>query len=130
MRKQKNESPLESVFLGNIFTAIITLPFMFQTGPGLSGWICLLILGVLQLGIPYILYATAIKYVSALDSILISVIEPLLNPLWVFLLLGETPGQMAFIGGVIILTAIIVRYLLPLLRKRLFSDLKPSKKAL
>lgn len=115
MRMQKNESPLESVFLGNIMTTIIAIPFMFRTGPGLSGWIYLLILGVLQLGIPYILYAAAIKYVSAIDAVLIQVIEPLLNPIWVFLLLDEVPGYWALIGGFIVLMAITGRYLLPLL---------------
>ncbi|HLV09975.1 MAG TPA: EamA family transporter [Halanaerobiales bacterium] len=127
MRMQKEDSPLESVFLGNIFAFLIAFPFMFQTGPGLSGWIYLLILGVVQLGISYILYANAIKYVSALDAILIPVIEPLLNPIWVFLLLGEVPGQWAFIGGVIILMAIMIRYLLPLLRKKCLPGMRSHK---
>lgn len=116
MRMQKNGSPLESVFLGNIITSIICLPFMFQTGPGTTGWIFLTILGVLQLSIPYILYSKAIKHVSAIDAILIPVIEPLLNPVWVFLFLGETPGSWALIGGVIVLAAITVRSLLPILK--------------
>ena len=110
LRKQKDSSPLESVFWGNVLSALISLPFMFTSMPAdLSSWINLLILGVFQLGISYILYALAIKHVTALEAILIPVIEPLLNPVWVFLFLGEVPGPWAFVGGVIVLAAIVGR---------------------
>ncbi|MFW6270262.1 MAG: DMT family transporter [Bacillota bacterium] len=118
MRMQKNDSPFESVFLGNIITAIIALPFMFKTGLEFSGWFYLVILGVFQLGLPYILYSMAIKHVSALDAILIPVIEPLLNPVWVFIFLGETPGKWAFIGGIIVIIAVTGRSFIPLLISR------------
>lgn len=109
LRKQKNESPLESVFWGNVLTAIIGLPFMFSSIPDTSSIIGLLLLGIFQLGISYILYAAAIKHVSALEAILIPVIEPLLNPVWVFLFLGEFPGPWAVVGGFIVLSAIVGR---------------------
>lgn len=109
LRKQKDESPLESVFWGNILTAIIGIPFMFSSMPDTKSWIALLLMGVFQLGISYILYALAIKHVSALEAILIPVIEPLLNPVWVFLVIGELPGPWAFVGGFIVLSAIVGR---------------------
>lgn len=109
LRKQKDETPLESVFWGNVLTAIIGLPFMFGARPDASSWIALLLLGVFQLGLSYMLYALAIKYVSALEGILIPVIEPILNPVWVFLVLGEYPGPWAFVGGFVVLTAIVGR---------------------
>ena len=109
MRMQKDGSPLESIFLGNILTALIGLPFLFQSVPNANGWLFLIILGVVQLGIPYILYSMAIKHATAMEAILIPIIEPLLNPVWVFLLLGETPGPLALIGGLIVITAITVR---------------------
>jgi len=109
LRRQKDESPLESVFWGNVLTAIIGLPFMFTSMPDTSSWIGLLLMGVFQLGISYILYSLAIKHVSALEAILIPVIEPLLNPVWVFLALGEFPGPWAFVGGIIVLFAIVGR---------------------
>lgn len=112
MRKQKNGSPLESVLLGNLLTAMIGVPFMFQGPfPDVSGWIALSILGLFQLGISYILYSSAIKHVTALEAILVPVIEPLLNPFWVFCLLGERPGPWALVGGVIVLFAITSRSL-------------------
>jgi len=115
MRMQKNGSPLESIFLGNLITAAIGLPFLSRSTPDTSGWICLVILGVVQLGLPYILYSKAIKHVTALEAILIPVIEPLLNPVWVFLILGESPGPLAFIGGLIVLAAITGRCVLAVL---------------
>ena len=51
-------------------------------------------------------------HVTALEAILIPVIEPLLNPVWVFLMLGEAPGPLALIGGLIVLLAITVRCVL------------------
>ena len=109
LRMQKDASPMESIFWGNILTALIGLPFMFQSVPNASGWFGLILLGVVQLGIPYVLYTIAIKYVTALEAILIPVLEPILNPVWVFLILGETPGIWALIGGIIVLSAITIR---------------------
>ena len=109
MRKQKDDSPVESVLLGNILTALVGFPFMFEAMPNASGWIGLVLLGVFQLGLSHALYATAIKHVTALEAILIPVIEPILNPLWVFLIVGETPGPWAFLGGFIILFSVTVR---------------------
>jgi drug/metabolite transporter (DMT)-like permease len=113
LRKQKDGSPLESLILGNILTAIIGLPFIIDTGiPSQQSMIALFVLGIFQLGIPYILYSKAVKYVSALDAVLIPVLEPILNPLWVFLLLGESIGMWPMIGGAIIIVAITTRSLL------------------
>ncbi len=112
LRRQKDESPLESVFWGNVLTAIIGLPFIFGSMPDASSWIVLAIMGIFQLGLAYILYALAIKHVTALEAILIPVLEPILNPVWVFLSLGEAPGPWAFVGGFIVLSAIAGRSVL------------------
>lgn len=112
MRKQKDGSPWESAFLGNVLTAIIGLPFLFESFPDATGWFYLSILGTIQLGISYILYAKAIKHATALEAVLILVLEPILNPVWVFLFLGEAPGPWASVGGVIVLAAITLRSVL------------------
>jgi len=112
MRKQKLGSPLESAFLGNIATALIGLPFMFQSVPRGSGWIGLILMGLFQLGLSYILYSIAIKHVPALEAVLIPILEPILNPVWVFLILGEIPGRWAFLGGFIVIVSITLRYTL------------------
>jgi drug/metabolite transporter (DMT)-like permease len=109
LRKQKDHSPLESVFLGNILTFLIGIPFMTGSTPGTKGWFGLTLLGVFQLGCSYILYAEAIKHVTALEGILIPILEPILNPVWVFLMIGEKPGHWAIIGGTIVLISVTLR---------------------
>jgi drug/metabolite transporter (DMT)-like permease len=109
MRMQKNASPIESIFAGNIITALIGIPFMFGPGPDLRGWTALLILGVVQLTIPYILFSLAIRHVSALEALLVPIIEPILNPIWVFIFLSEVPGRWALMGGAIVLASVIAR---------------------
>ncbi|MFP4660675.1 MAG: DMT family transporter [Halanaerobiales bacterium] len=129
MRKQKDGSPLESVLLGNILTAIIGLPFMFGSSPGTASFIYLTILGVVQLGIPYILYSIAIKRLTALETILITVIEPILNPIWVLLLLNEVPGPWSIVGGIIVISAITIRQIMntPSVKRKI-SDKRLTQK--
>ena len=110
--KQKEASSLETVLLGNLMTAVIGLPFVFGTMPPLSSWLALFFADIVQISLASILYTWAIKTVSALDAVLIPVIEPLLNPLWVLLLLGESPGPWAFLGGAVVVGAITLRGLM------------------
>lgn len=111
MKKQNDGSPVEVTFYGNILTAIICLPFMLHGMPTGKGLIALIILGVFQIGVAYILYAEAVKHLSAIECILIPVIEPLLNPIWVMLGTGETPSMFAVLGGAIVMVAVIARSL-------------------
>jgi drug/metabolite transporter (DMT)-like permease len=87
---------------------------MLGEAPDASGWIGLALLGVLQIGLAYALFASAIRQVTALEALLIPAIEPVLNPLWVLLLLGEIPGPLAVVGGAVILAAVLGRALLTL----------------
>lgn len=103
--------PVEMVLIGCVFNFTICSPFLIGT-VGNIDWVTaglLFVLGVFQLGIPYILYTKAIKYVSSLEAILITVLEPLLNPVWVFLIAGESPGYLALLGGLIVLSAVVLR---------------------
>ena len=120
LRKQKNESPLGSVILGNLLTGLIGLPFMFGSMPSPMSWVGLLLLGVVQLGLSYVLYSEAIKHVTALEAVLIPGIEPILNPIWVFLILGEVPGKWALVGGFIVFISVTARCLIAALRKDYF----------
>jgi len=110
LRKEKAGSPVTSIVLGNVIVAVVGAPFMFQA-PSLGEddlW-RLVLLGAVQLGLPYVLYATAIKQVSALEATLIPLLEPVLNPLWVMLALGERPGPWAIVGGLLVLSAVLGR---------------------
>ena len=71
-------------------------------------------LGVLQLGLPYILYGIAIRHVSAIEGILLPALEPVLNPLWVFIFLHERPGAWSMAGALLVLGAVSARGLLGL----------------
>lgn len=116
MRRQKEGSPFASVLLGNVLTFLCGLPFMFSGSPGMTGWLVLVVLGCVQLGLSYILYSVAIKHVTALEAAIITMIEPILNPIWVFVLLGEGPGPWSLLGGGVILAAITMRYVVPALK--------------
>jgi drug/metabolite transporter (DMT)-like permease len=110
LRRQKDGSPIESIILGNGLAFLIGLPFILNAGPlPLHGWVALVALGVVQLGCSYYLYARAIRRVSALEAVLIPVIEPLLNPVWVMIAIGEKPSGNALLGGAIVLGAVTVR---------------------
>lgn len=110
MRKQKDSSAVESIILGNLIAFGIGLPAII-TAPALPGrgWFLLVVLGALQLGLSYRFYAQAIRHVTALEAVLIPVIEPVFNPLWVLLCFGEKPGPLALLGGVIVLGAVTLR---------------------
>ena len=119
LRKEKAGSPVASILLGNVLVALAGLPFMLQA-PSLGGnglW-RLLLLGTVQLGLPYVLYAIAIKQVTALEATLIPLLEPVLNPLWVMLALGERPGPWAIVGGILVLVAVLGRGLLMMQQRR------------
>ena len=66
----------------------------------------IVILGVFQLGIPYILYALAAGKCSALACCLLGALEPLLNPIWVLLFYGEKPGTFALLGGAVVILTV------------------------
>ena len=82
---------------------------MLTPGPG--DLMRLLYLGVIQIGVAYGLFTYGITHVRAIDATLIAMIEPVLNPVWVFLGMGERPTTYAIAGGLIILLLSIIRTL-------------------
>lgn len=129
LRKQKDGSPVESIILGNVIAFVVGLPWIIKS-PMLppSGWAALLVLGVVQLGVSYWLYARAIRHVTALEAVLIPVIEPVLNPVWVLLFMHERPTRWAIVGGVVVLGAVTVRAIISVRSRRagLAAASKPS----
>jgi len=109
MRMQKSGSPIETVVLGNVITALVCMPFIIHEPPAGVSWLPLIYLGIFQLGLSFLLYSTAIKYITALDAVLIQTIEPLLNPIWVFLVIGEVPGLWAVVGGAVVILTVTIR---------------------
>jgi drug/metabolite transporter (DMT)-like permease len=111
LRLQKDASPYETVFLGNIFTFLIGLPFIFIAPPALQSIPPVIFLGVFQIAIPYLLLTYASKNATALDVTIFTILEPLLNPVWVFLITGENPGIRAVLGGAVLLGIVIMKSL-------------------
>ncbi|MDF2521958.1 MAG: rane protein [Clostridia bacterium] len=105
-RQQKSESPMETILLGNLITAVVCIPFVVSAQYDTKSILGIALLGIVQFGVPYVLYGIAIKHIRALDAVMIAVIEPILNPVWVFLFLGEKPGFWAVLGGAIVMIAI------------------------
>jgi drug/metabolite transporter (DMT)-like permease len=77
--------------------------------PDLVSWGALLVAGVVQLGVSTVLYGKAIPHVRAIEAVLIPIIEPVLNPVWVWLLVGEVPSGWTLLGGAIVLGAVTAR---------------------
>lgn len=108
LRKQKDANPLQSIIMGNILTFLIGLPFcrdLQLTKGNIAG---ILALGIFQIAIPYFLYSIAIRYVRAFDAILVMTLEPILNPIWVWLIIAEVPGLWSMVGGLIVIVAILL----------------------
>ncbi|GAB4375641.1 MAG: DMT family transporter [Spirochaetales bacterium] len=109
MRMQKGGSPVESVLLSHLLVFLFSIPSILSSPPSLSrtGWVALIVLGIFQIGLPSILFARGIKGVTTIQAMLITTLEPILNPLWVFLVLGEIPTLNALIGGGMIVLAVL-----------------------
>ncbi len=101
---------LSGILIGHLLTALVGIPIgVPMTDSFAAGeFICIIILGIVQLGIPYVLYALASRDCSPLACSLIGMVEPILNPIWVLIFDGETPGFYALIGGLIVVAAVTI----------------------
>lgn len=110
MRLQKDGQPAPTIFLGNIISAVVGLPFMLgEKSFLLNDFVILLYLGIFQIGFSFLLYSAAIKRIHALEANLILTLEPILNPIWVFLVIGERPGPLALLGSLMVIGAVMFR---------------------
>ena len=100
--------PLSSVFWGDLFSAVIGLPFLLRetvfTPAALTG---IFVLGVFQVGLAYVLMCTGLKTTPAVRAALISGIEPVLNPLLVAVFYREQVGLAALAGAVIVICGVV-----------------------
>lgn len=101
---------MSAILIAHGLTFLVGLPFTFVYPPELSAApvACILVLGVVQLGIPYVLLGRASGSCPPLACSLLGAVEPLLNPVWVFIFDGEAPGLWALIGGVVVVATITV----------------------
>ena len=112
LRALRNEDPVWLSFLNQAACAAVILPWMLVTPVALSGaqigWIAFL--GSVQLALPYVLFSIGIRKIPAREASVLLLIEPLLNPLWVLLVWGEPATFATWLGGVIILGGLFLRF--------------------
>lgn len=113
MKKNEPQYQQGSIFLGNVIVAIVCFPFITSLEVlTFSDLWMVTFLGVFQIALAYAFFASGLKRIYAVEASIIAMVEPVLNPVWVFIGYGETPSLTAIFGGLIILGAIIVRSLI------------------
>jgi drug/metabolite transporter (DMT)-like permease len=115
LRQLRGMNPVWLAALNLSVTAIALAPFALADGRVPSGiqWLLLAAFGVLQMGLPYVLFAHGLKRISGHEATGISLIEPILNPTWVLLAWGDWPDWWTMVGGGFILLGLAIRYLWP-----------------
>jgi drug/metabolite transporter (DMT)-like permease len=110
LRRGATRDAIASVLAGNLLAALVALPFAWgRLGLDARGFALVLFLGVVQMGVSYILFVKGLTAVPAAEASLIGMLEPMFNPLWAFLGLGERPTPWALLGGAIVLLAVAGR---------------------
>ncbi|MBQ3321743.1 MAG: EamA family transporter [Firmicutes bacterium] len=99
---------MSGIMIAHVLTLLIGLPIGIPQTTEIAAIeiVYVIILGVFQLGIPYVLYGIASRDCPPLACSLIGMLEPLLNPVWVAIFIGEVPGPFALVGAVIIIATV------------------------
>jgi drug/metabolite transporter (DMT)-like permease len=110
LRRERGSAAEAVVTWGNVVAAVALLPFVAGdlAVPARSA-VVLGFLGIFQIGGAYALFVRGLKHVTATEGSLIGMLEPIANPIWVFLFLGEKPSAYSLAGGAIVLAAIAWR---------------------
>jgi drug/metabolite transporter (DMT)-like permease len=112
LRRERGGGSEAVVTYGNVLAAAALLPFVRTdlAVPARSA-VILCLLGFLQIGGAYALFVAGLRHVTATQASLVGMLEPVSNPIWVFLFAGERPGAFSVLGGAIVLGAIAWRTL-------------------
>lgn len=108
LRAQRDGSPEDSILIASAAIAVIGLPSILKETQTVTNWLSIAYLGIFQIGLAFILFTKSIKHIPALEANLIGTLEPILNPLWVFLFLGERMGRFALLGGLVVLAGVVI----------------------
>ncbi len=99
-----------AVVTGNAMAFVATLPLAVPLGPVRpADWLLIIFLGVFQIGVAYVFLTRGLRRVEAMEASLLLLLEPVLNPVWAWLVHGERPGAWALGGGAVILSATLVK---------------------
>lgn len=113
LRALNREDSAWLVVLNHLVSGIVLIPWVASQGlaPTGSQWLVIGALGAFQMGLPYVLFARALHTVPAQEAGLITLLEAILNPFWVWLFWGEQVVFSTWIGGGLILTGLLWRFL-------------------
>lgn len=112
LRRERGSGAEAVVTYGNVLAAAALLPFVRgDLAVSTRSALVLTFLGVVQIACAYALFVRGLKHVTATEASLIGMLEPISNPIWVFLALGERPSVFSLAGGAIVLSAIAWRTL-------------------
>ncbi len=119
VNKLPGAQPEQSILLAYLINTVMGIPFIIMNVTWEAvPWLAVAGMGILQLGIPYLLFGIAIRITSPVTASLIAALEPLLNPIWVMLATGEKPGAFAVAGGAVVLVTIVVYNIISIRRSR------------
>jgi DME family drug/metabolite transporter len=113
--RAKDVNRASSVIYGNLLVVLITAPWGVAALNDINthDLLSVIYLGVIQLGVSYVIFTIGMaRGVRSLDAGIVCYTEPVLNPVWVFLVVGERPSRWALIGGTVIIVAVIVHMVL------------------
>ena len=97
---------ISAVIVGNAMAFVVGLPFLWPLPSASAGeWATMAYLGVFQIAVAYIFLTSAVAHLPALDVSLLLLLEPVLNPIWTWLVRGEESGIRTLVGGAIIVIA-------------------------
>jgi len=121
INRMEKTQPEDGQIIGCALSFICCLPFIFSDSKLIITWEsvgAMLALGLIQYSLANILFGKGIKKTEPVTASIILTMEPIMNPVWVFLLQGEAPGALALVGFVLVLTAVTLQSLLPFLPRR------------
>jgi DME family drug/metabolite transporter len=105
--RRETHASRAAVTWGNVVLSLALLPFVsHDLALTTKSLLALLFLGVFQIGFAYAFFVRGLKHVTATEASLTGMLEPVANPIWVLLFLGERPSAYALFGGAIVLAAI------------------------
>lgn len=111
LRGLRAEDPVWVVMVSNLTAGVCLLPWVSAMPVELrpAQWGVLAVFGIVQLAIPYLLFALAVRHVPAHEAALLTLIEAVLNPVWVWLFAGEVASTATWIGGTLIIAGLITQ---------------------
>jgi drug/metabolite transporter (DMT)-like permease len=110
IRKSSEEFRVPAIFWGNIFILVLCFNSVYpEFNISLENFLMVVYLGIFQIGLAYAIFTYSIKRIEGIEAALIAMIEPVMNPIWVYLGYGEKPSPFAILGGIIILATITIR---------------------